>query len=88
LKKLTYLLALTILLLTTLITGCTSSTELTPELTNQDNMTVAPANPISSTGDMDKNQNLSATNKPTATNIPNKPATATPISKESVISDT
>jgi len=88
LKKLTYLLALTILLLTTLITGCTSSTELTPELTNQDNMTVAPANPISSTGDMDKNQNLSATNKPTATNIPNKPATATPISNESVRSDT
>ena len=87
-KKLTYLLALTILLLTTLITGCTSSTELTPELAIPDKKTVAPANPISSTGDMDKNQDLSATNKPTATNIPNKPATATPTSNEYVKSDT
>lgn len=81
-KKLTYQLALTILLLTILTTGCTSTTDLTPELANQDKKTLEPANPISSSGDIDKNQDLSATHEPTATNIPNKPATATPISNE------
>ena len=87
-KNLTYQLALTILFLTILATGCTSTTDLTPELANQDKKTIAPANAISSSEDIDKNQDLPATHEPTATSISNKPATATPISNEHEKSNT
>ena len=87
-KNLTYQLAITILFLTILATGCTSTTDLTPELANQDKKTIAPANAISSSEDIDKNQDLPATHEPTATSISNKPATATPISNEHEKSNT
>ena len=87
-KNLTYQLAITILFLTILATGCSSTTDLTPELANQDKKTIAPANPISSSEDIDKNQDLPATHEPTATSISNKPATATPISNEHEKSNT
>ncbi|MEC9309754.1 MAG: serine hydrolase [Chloroflexota bacterium] len=86
-KKLAYRLALVILLLSIITTSCTP-TDLTSEQANQDNKPAAPANPVSLSEDIDKNQDLSPTHEPTATNIPTKPATATPISNEPEKSDT